>query len=217
MAQIIEPATAWTAADLVERFGAIPLARVRLDPAPGSATEADVVAIHDQEDRLYELVDGVLVEKTVGAYESYLAYLLGTLLNQFVMEYKPGIVLGPDGMLRLAPGLVRIPDVSYISFDRLPNREVPRDPIAELAPDLAVEVLSRGNTRQEMERKLADYFAAGVRLVWYLDPQRREVRVFTSPEAVAVVGESQTLDGGNVLPGFSLELQRLFAEPAPKA
>ena len=78
MAQITEPATdTWTAADLVQRFGAVPLRRVRPDPPPGSASESDVVEIHDREDRLYELVDGVLLEKAVGTYESYLAGLLG--------------------------------------------------------------------------------------------------------------------------------------------
>jgi len=62
MAQMTEPDLAeWTAADLVERFGPIPLRRIRSDPAPGTATEEDVVEIHLREDRLYELVDGVLV------------------------------------------------------------------------------------------------------------------------------------------------------------
>ena len=94
MAHALEPHPAvWTAADLVERFGPIPLDRVRHDPAPGTATEDHVVEIHDREDRLYELVDGVLVEKTVGIYESYLAAFLVRLIGNFVEENDLGIVL----------------------------------------------------------------------------------------------------------------------------
>jgi len=215
MAHATEPGTGtWTAADLVERFGPIPLWRIRLDPPPGMATEQDVIEIHDREDRLYELVDGILVEKTVGTYEAYLALLLGRLLGNFVADRKLGIVLGADGMMRLAPELVRIPDVSFISWDRLPGRKIPRTAVANLAPDLAVEVISKGNTQQEMDRKLVDYFTAGVRLVWYVYPVAREVRVYTAPDRFTVLQQDQTLDGGELLPGFRLVLRDFFAEPA---
>ncbi len=110
---------------------------------------------------------------------------------------------------------MRIPDGSFISLDRLPNRRVPREPIPDLAPDLAVEVISRSNTREEMERKLQDYFTAGVRLVWYVcHTPRREVRVYVAPGEYAVVREDETLNGGEILPGFQLALADLFAEPA---
>ncbi len=123
MVHATEPAVGiWTAADLVERFGTAPLSRVRHDLAPGTASERDVVEIHDREDRLYELVDGILLEKTTGTYESYLAALMVHLLWTFVKETDLGIVLGPDGMMRLAPGLVRIPDVSFVSWKRLSGR-----------------------------------------------------------------------------------------------
>ncbi len=205
---------AWTAADLVERFGAIPLWRIRQEPAPGTATENDVIEIHDREDRLCELVEGVLVEKTVGSYESYLALLIGHFLTAYVREHRLGIVLGADGIMRLMPGLIRIPDVSFISWERLPNKKVPRDPVADLAPDLAVEVISKSNTPKEMDRKLHEYFEVGVRQVWYIYPKSREVHVFGAPEKPGVLTEGQTLEGGDVLPGFQLELKTLFAEPA---
>jgi Uma2 family endonuclease len=203
----------WTAVDLVERLGAIPLDRVRTNPPPGSAAERDVIEIHDRENRLYELLDGTLLEKTMGSFESYLALYLGHLLTAFVSENRLGIVLGADGMLRLAPGLVRLPDVSFISWDRLPGRTIPRKEIWDLAPDLAVEVISRGNTRQEMARKLTDYFSAGVRLVWYIDPATNEVQVYESPDKCATLTAEATLDGGQVLPGFRLPLSALFAQP----
>jgi Uma2 family endonuclease len=198
---------------LVERFGAIPLSRVRTTPPPGSATEEDVIAIHDRENRLCELLDGTLMEKTVGNYESYLAGVLVRLLGDFVAEKNLGIVLPPDGMMRLAPGLVRLPDVSFISWKRLPARRIPRDAIWNLAPDLAVEIISKGNTREEMDRKLIDYFAAGVRLVWYIYPTACEARVYLAPDNYAALGAQDTLDGGDVLPGFRLPLQTLFAQP----
>jgi Uma2 family endonuclease len=214
MAQVVTPGPGeWTAADLVERFGPIPLARIRQAPPPGSATEEDVVQIQAHEDRLCELVDGVLVEKTVGTYESYLAVLLVRLIGEFVEEDDLGIVLGADGMMRLAPGLLRIPDASFISWQRLPERRIPRQAVWDLAPDLAVEVISKFNTRKEMQRKLGDYFAAGVRQVWYVYPATREVHVFSSAESWVERKEQQTLDGGTLLPGFRLPLHRLFAEP----
>ena len=77
-----------------------------------------------------------------------------------------GFLTGSDGAVRLMPGLIRIPDISFIAWDQLPKRERPTDAIAGLAPALAVEVLSKGNTRKEMDRKVGEYFRCGVRLVW---------------------------------------------------
>jgi Uma2 family endonuclease len=204
----------WTAVDLVERFGAIPLDRIVRNPAPGTAIEADLLELSEHENRLCELVDGTLMEKTVGAYESYLSGVLVHLIWAFVEKTDLGIVLPADGMMRLAPGLVRIPDLSFISWEHLPGRRPPREPIPDLVPDLAVEVISRYNTREEMDRKLRDYFTAGVRLVWYVyHTPRREVWAYVSPTECTVVREDQTLDGGAVLPGFTLPLANLFAEP----
>ena len=215
MAQTTEPHFGdWTAVDLVQRFGAIPLHRIRHTPPPGTATERDVIEIREHEDRLCELVDGVLVEKAMGEYEAYLGSLLTYLLWSFVRPRDLGVVLSADAMLRLAPGLVRIPDVSFFSWARLPDRKISRKAFTETAPDLAVEIISRSNTRKEMQQKLQEYFAGGSRLVWYVYHQpRQEVRVYTSPQDCSVLAADQTLDGGDVLPGFRLELSELFAEP----
>ncbi len=209
------PAT-WTIADLLEHFGHISPQRIRLHPAPGTATEQDVIALQDRENRLYELVEGVLVEKVMGVLESCLAGLLIRLLGNFVDPLDLGIVTAPDGTLRLAPGLVRIPDVAFISWDRLPSREYPSEPIPDLAPNLAVEVLSEGNTEEEMQRKLKEYFLADVHLVWFVDPAKRIVDVYTSPDQATRLTEEQTLDGGAVLPGFTLPLRQLFARVGPQ-
>jgi Uma2 family endonuclease len=207
-------ATVITLADLLQRFGPIPAARIRSDPAPGTATEQDVIRLEARDNRLFELVDGVLVEKAMGFYESYLAMRLGRFLLAFVEQHDLGIVAGEAGMLRLAPGLVRIPDVSFVAWDRLPDRRIPREPIPDLAPDLVVEVLSEGNTPREMDQKLHDYFAAGVRLAWYVLPNLQEVHVYTAPDRREVVTREHTLHGGEVLPGFTLPVHRLFDDAA---
>jgi Uma2 family endonuclease len=201
-----------TIADLLEQLGDIPPNRVRLRPYPGTATEQDVIDIRTREKRLCELVDGVLVEKAMGYNESALTAWLIYLLIGFVEEHDLGIVAGPDGTLRLMPGLVRIPDISFVSWGRLPGQTLPRTPIPDLVPDLTIEVLSESNTRREMERKLGEYFSVGVRLVWYVDPRTRTVQVYTGVDEITSLDASQTLDGDDVLPGFSLPLQRLFRE-----
>jgi Uma2 family endonuclease len=197
--------------DLLKHLGKIHPRRIRFDPLPGTATEQDVITIQDREDRLYELVDGVLVEKIMGMPESCVAIELGRLMANHVRANDLGIMAGADGTVRLMPGLVRIPDLAFVSWDRLPTRAYPADPIPDLAPDLAVEGLSKGNTSGEMKRKLKEYFLCGVRLVWFVRLDKRTVQVFTAPDQSTRLEESQTLEGGDVLPGFKLPLEELFA------
>jgi Uma2 family endonuclease len=204
--------TPYTLADFVERLGNIPLSRVLMDPSPGHATEADLIEAERRYHRLYELVDGTLVEKGMGFQESLLAGVLIQVLRQFVIPRNLGVVPTPDGMVRLFPGLIRAPDAAFVSWDRLPGRKVPEEPIPDLAPDLAIEVLSKSNTRSEMKRKRGEYFAAGVLLVWEVDCKSRTVSVYTPDGSVTVLKTSQRLEGGDVLPGFVLELSDLFSE-----
>jgi Uma2 family endonuclease len=201
-----------TLGDLLKRLGGIPAGRVRLHPTPGTATKKDAIRILDRENRTCELVDGTLVEKTMGYEESLIAILLGTFLNNFVRPRKLGVVTGADGTVQLHPGLLRAPDVAFTSWDRMPGGKVPKAAIPQLAPDLAVEVLSKGNTRAEMARKLRDYFQAGVRLVWMINPRTRTVRVHSAPGQFTELKLGQTLDGGAVLPGFRIPVADLFPE-----
>jgi len=199
-----------TVGDLLKRLGGISPDRVRLRPAPGTATVADVVAIEAKENRLFELLDGVLVEKCMGYRESILAARILIALGIWVQPRKLGELSGADGMMRLFPGLVRIPDVAFVSWARFPGGKVSDDAVPQLVPDLAVEVLSESNTEAEMKRKLGEYFQAGVRLVWMVDGKARTVKVYTGPEEFVLLGEEQVLDGGAVLPGFMLGLKELF-------
>ena len=206
------PPVPLTAADLQQRLGGIPLERIWLDPPPGQATEQDVLNAHDRHGgRLCELIDGVLVEKTMGYRESYLAGLIIHALHSFVEQQDLGIVLAPDAPLRILPKQVRMPDVCFFSWDRFPNRNLPKEQILGMAPDLAIEVLSPGNTPREMQRKLEDYFAAKVPLVWYIDPATRTAKSYTAVDQVASFGEHDRLGGGDVLPGYELDLAELFA------
>ena len=159
-----------TMGELLKRLGGVSPDRVRLRPLPGTATEEDLLAIHAREDKLYELVDGVLVEKIMGTVESYLTCDLIYLLKAFLAGRDLGFLLGPDGAVRLMPGLIRIPDISFISWKQLPKRERPTDAIADLAPYLAIEVLSEGNTPEEMSRKVREYFLGGSRLAGWSIP-----------------------------------------------
>jgi hypothetical protein len=99
-----------TLADLRQRLGRIPLDRIWFHPAPGTATENDVIEAEERENRLCELVDGTLVEKAVGCEEARLAIELTLLIKCYLDENELGICVGADGMMRIAPGLARIPD-----------------------------------------------------------------------------------------------------------
>jgi Uma2 family endonuclease len=206
-----------TLADVLEQLGGIDPRRVRASPPPGKATEKDLLQLLDHGNRVYELVDGVLVEKIMGLLESAVAMRLGKRLGIFVEENDLGFLAGEAGALRLMPKLVRIPDVSFISWAQLPSHEYPTVPIPTLYPNLAVEVLSEGNTDEEMERKLKEYFLTGTQLVWFIDPEARTVQVYTSPDDSGTLTERDTLDGSDVLPGFAMPLKELFAQvPRPK-
>lgn len=201
-------------ADLVDRLGGVPLERIRLHPAPGTASEEDVLtALALPRKRICELIDGVLVEKGMGYTESLLANYVIEMLNGWVRRHNLGHVTGPDGTIRLWPGRVRIPDIAFFSWARLPGRRRPAERMPPVAPDLAVEVLSESNTAAEMLGKRRDYFRVGVRLVWEIDPERRTVAVYQDPVTPpTVLDENGTLEGGEMLPGFTLSLRELFQE-----
>ena len=125
--------------------------------------------------------------------------------------------LAQDGTLQILPDQVRIPDVAFFAWERLPGRKLPDEPIPELVPDLAVEVLSATNTPREMARKLKEYFFAGVKLVWIIDPKLQVIDVYTDPDQFTQIGGEQSLEGGAVLPGFTLAVSDIFSQSAKKS
>lgn len=201
-----------TAADILRRLGDIPPDRVLMNPVPGTATAADL----EQPDAdLCELVDGSLVEKAMGWRESYLACWLICHLNNFVLPRRLGVVSAPDGTFRLFPDLARAPDVAFTSWGRMPGRRFPGDKIPQFAPDLAIEVWSESNSQTERERKRGEYFRAGVRLVWEIDPLAMTVRVYTGEQSFRDLTAADMLDGAEVLPGFVIPVTDLFAQFDP--
>src|SRR5688500_5876508 len=127
----------WTLADLQQHLGDIPAERIRLYPQPGTATLEDVIRLDAERGYTCELVDGVLVEKPMGAFESRIALVLAHLLEKYLETNPIGATCGEQGTLQLRPKQVRMPDVSFIRWDRFPNKTFPRDSAPEIAPDLA--------------------------------------------------------------------------------
>ena len=201
--------------ELLRDLGGIPPSRVRATPAPGTATLRDLIRLQKKDGRIYELVDGTLVAKPVGYTESNIAILLGAALQQFLNDHDLGVITGEQGLMKLMPRLARGPDVSFVSWSQLPGRHLPTDPVPGLHPDLAVEVLSKGNTRPEMARKRKEYFLTGTRLVWQVNPRKRTVDVYTTPDEFTSLTATDTLDGGDVLPGFRLPVKALFINLPP--
>jgi len=201
-----------TVADLVHELGDIPVDRILLHPAPGTATEADLLRAIDGDNKvLCELVNGTLVEKPMGFQESRIASLLIRYLIEFVEKFDLGFVTGEAGPYRMKTKNVRLPDVTYISWDRFPSREVANNPkVCPVSPDLVVEVLSESNTKKEIEKKQIEYFETGVRLLWIVDPRKRIVTVQRADGTHTVLDHKGKLSGENVLPGFKLEISKFL-------
>lgn len=199
-------------ADLLRRLGNIPARRVRLHPPPGTATEEDAIRNNESPSRtaICELVDGTLVEKAMGWEESAIAILIARLLGNHAHPRDLGTILGADGMLRLVPGLMRAPDVSFIVRGRLKRYKRGGKRYPSIGPDLAVEVISKSNTRGEIARKLVEYFAAGTRLAWVVDPKTETVRVHLDPKESTILQAGDVLDGGEVLPGLQIAVEDIF-------
>src|SRR5260221_4956553 len=202
-----------TVADLVHELGDIPTDRILLNPAPGTATEIDLLRALDGDNKvLCELVSKTLVEKPMGFQESRIAAIIIRYLLEFVEKHDLGFVTGSDGPYRMKMKNVRLPDVTYISWGRFASREDADKPnICPVSPDLVVEVLSESNTKKEIEKKQIEYFETGVKLVWIIDPRKRNVTIHrVDGTTTTVLDHKGKLSGENVLPGFKLEISKFL-------
>jgi Uma2 family endonuclease len=121
--------------------------------------------------------------------------------------------------MRLMPGQVRIPDVAFISQERIEQCSNFDRPIPDLTPDLAIEIVSENNTPAEIDRKIKEYFFAGTALVWVVDPRQLLVTVYTAPDQFTTLHEQETLTGEPAIPGLRLPVARVFSQtlrPLPK-
>lgn len=208
--------------DALDDLGGVSPARILAAPPPGLASEHDVIRLNGRKRELCELVDGFLVSKAMGFREALIAMTLGAMLRRFVRAGRLGVVTGADGAFRLAPGLVRMPDVAFTSWANIPEGRVPTEKVVAFSPDLAIEVLSASNTPGEMIRKRSEYFDAGVGSFWIVDPEARTIAVFDHGDAETprLFQESDVIEMTEILPGFRLSLAELFGEldeEAPEA
>jgi Uma2 family endonuclease len=165
-------------------------------------------------DMLYEVVDGEIREKIVGAQEIEIASLLHGFLFSFLLQKKLGRVL-PEMIFRIdvAKDLQRRPDVAFVSHSTWPaNRRAPKVSVWDLVPDLAVEVVSPSNSAADVQRKIHEYFDAGVSVVWVVYPEQKNIYIYASPTKIQVLQLGDELDGGDLLPGFKLPLSALFSD-----
>lgn len=193
-------------AELVHRLGDIPIERIILDPPPGQATLDDALELSEAADKqLCELIDGTLVEKAMGFNESRLAAGLMFHLQLYLRKNNIGFVSGESGMFKMGKN-GRMPDIAFISWRHFPNKQadLKKYPIMPFAPDLAVEVLSQSNTAKEIEQKQVDYFKAGVKLMWVIDPKEETATVHRVDGSSEVLTKTDALSGEEVLPGLSI-------------
>ncbi len=177
-----------------------------------SITEPLTGTLPDGEDGLYEVVDGERRElEPMSALAVSLAAALLRDMANFVWEHKLGIAV-PEMLFVLDAGhkLKRRPDVAFVSYARWPEPMPPETEAWDVVPNLAVEIVSPTNLATEIDAKITDYFAAGVKLVWVVYPRSGRVYVYTSPKDVSLVSRDEELHGGEVLPGFRLRIAALY-------
>jgi Uma2 family endonuclease len=157
-----------------------------------------------------ELVRGLLlVREPAGLRQGRVVATLSRRLSEHVEANGSGQVYVGDTGFTLArdPDTVRAPDIAFIRRERIPDPEPPGYP--DLAPDLAVEVLSSSNRPGEVLAKVADWLSGGTTLVWVIDPERSLARVYRQDGTEAVVRGSESLSGEDLLPGFACTLGAL--------
>jgi len=161
----------------------------------------------------YELVAGRLRKMTpAGSLHGAIGSRLAAAIGVHVDQHRLGVVFGADTGFTLArdPDTVRAPDVAFVSRARIPVAGIPTGYWSG-PPDLAVEVLSPTDVRSEIADKIDEYLQSGVRQVWFVDPAARQVTIHRPNAAPETFGEGETIDGGDVLPGFRYPPSRLFA------
>ena len=182
-----------------------------------SATPSELLTAADVErlslpNKQVELVRGrLVVREPPGTRHGVIAAKLGYFLSDFVRRHSFGIVAAQDTGFKIGrePDTVRAPDVAFVAMAR--SDRIPARGYAELAPDIVAEVLSPDDTAAEVLAKVADWLAAGTRLVWLVDPLRSEVRVYRADGSLSILASEQALDGEDALPGFRCPVAQIFA------
>jgi Uma2 family endonuclease len=160
-----------------------------------------------------DLVDGHFEERELTGMEaSVIAASIGSLLVAFSRSVAPGVVAGAKGGFQVFPddpNKVRFPDLSFIRKNRLPGGRA-FEGHCTVVPDLIVEVVSPFETANRVQRRIRDYLAAGVPMIWVVNVSTRDVYVILADRTAILLTENDTLDGGDVLPGFRCPVASFF-------
>jgi Uma2 family endonuclease len=173
------------------------------------AQYAEIAALPENAGKILELIDGEIVEKMPSFTPSEIAATIVFYFKRYLLEHPIGYVTGADGGYILSDENTFNPDVGYISKVRLPER--PEREVL-VAPDMAVEVKSPTDSKRDMRKKAEIYLAFGTRLVWLVFPDDKAVEVYVPDKDVETFGIDATLEGYDVLPGFTLAVRDIFTE-----
>jgi len=160
----------------------------------------------------YELVRGVLRKMTPAGFKHGAVIAnLTSLLTRHVKERSLGIVTGAETGYKLAfsPDTVRAPDVGFVRADRIPSSGPP-EAFFPGPPDLAVEVLSPDDRPSEVAEKVRDWIDSGTPMVWVIDPKKGSARVYRADGAIGTVAATESLDGMEIVPGFTCRLPEVL-------
>lgn len=174
-------------------------------------TPADLLALPD-DGRVFELVNGEFVEKNVGVLSGRVEGIVFRRIDDFCEAHQAGQTFTGTTGIRCFPddpSKVRKPDAFFIRADRFRDSYW-QDGFLTIAPDLAAEVISPDDLATEIGEKVEEYLAAGVLLVWVIDPEVKTVVIHRNDGSVTKLHLNDELPGENVLPGFSCKVRDLF-------
>ena len=160
----------------------------------------------------HELVRGELLSMSpAGSEHGVVVGMLFLLVANFVKRLDLGLVFGAETgfLIHHDPDTVRAPDIAFVRHERVPAGGIPQG-FWPNAPDLAVEVVSPGDTVREVDEKVTDWLEAGSLAVWVVNPRRKTVTVYLGAGEIEALGANQTLDGGKTLPGFRCTVSEVF-------
>lgn len=166
--------------------------------------------------RIYELVDGELVEVPMGTESTRLASEVIYHLKHYSKTIQPGWVIGVDAGFQIFaddPDRIRKPDVAYISFARLPVESYQPSGYWRVAPELVVEILSPNDLAQAVDAKTDEWLAAGVDTVWVIQPDNQSIRIHRRDGTYDFLRAADQLTAPAILPGFSVPVAELFRLP----
>lgn len=162
--------------------------------------------------RDFELVRGKAVPMTpTGATHGRIDNKIARRVGQYVEDHRLGAVFSNTGfILARGPDLIRAPDQAFVGAERINQQPPPEHGFWEIPPDLAIEIVSPKDSAEEIGSKVADYLSYGVRLVWVVYPRLRQLHLFRHGRDPRILAGTDTVDGEEVLPGFSLSLDDLW-------